>query len=168
MALVSAQGWIIYQPLIVGLGAVVLATFGNTILEWFRQSLSQRHQSKTLRRALAEELRHAKDTAETNRIRAKEPIEDGEFIIPLQETYRVYDHNIGSLGLLRSDEIAAVINAYAMLHAQVEVLSVMGHLQRIEGAVLHAVVSARWANVLAGQADGLIEALSDAVTALDR
>jgi len=168
MAAEHAAEWVIYQPLIVGLGAVVLATFGNTLLEWFRQSLSRRHASVTLRRALAEELRHAMETAKVNKIRSGDPIQDGSFIIPLQEKYRIYDENIGSLGLLRSDEIAAVISAYAMLYAQIEVVSVMGQLQRVEGAVLQAIVSAKWAEVLSGQADGLIESLSLALAALDR
>jgi len=108
------------------------------------------------------------ETAKVNKIRSGDPIQDGSFIIPLQEKYRIYDENIGSLGLLRSDEIAAVISAYAMLYAQIEVVSVMGQLQRVEGAVLQAIVSAKWAEVLSGQADGLIESLSLALAALDR
>ena len=49
--------WAVYQPLIVGLGAVVLATAGNTLLEWYRQNLQDRRDARAIRRAFAEELR---------------------------------------------------------------------------------------------------------------
>jgi hypothetical protein len=45
----------VYQPLFVGLGAVVLGLIANTILEWVRLHLANAHAARALRRALAEE-----------------------------------------------------------------------------------------------------------------
>lgn len=52
----QAQGWVIYQPLIVGLGAVVLATLGNSAVEWVRHYLAERREIVVLRRTLLLEL----------------------------------------------------------------------------------------------------------------
>jgi hypothetical protein len=163
----SATGWIIYQPLIVGLGAVVLATFGNTLLEWFRQSLSNRHAAASLRRGLTEELRFSLETARANKKRADQPEKGGSFLIPLQEAYPLYDNNVSALGLLRPAEIAAAVNAYATLKSQIEVFAVMGRLQRIEGATLQAILDASWGPILSQQVDGLIETLDQAVQTLE-
>ena len=165
---IQAGEWTVYQPLIVGLGAVVLATIGNTMLEWFKQSLSDRSVAKSLRKALIEELRLARDTAAINFTRSNEIAENGSFIIPIQESFQIYDQNIANIGKLRSDEISAVVKAYAILHSKVETLSIMGTLHRIENCVVHAVVDAKWAAVLAEQSKGLESDLTEAIQILER
>ena len=159
--------WIIYQPIIVGLGAVVVGTLGNTLLEWFRLHVKDKRDAGALRRSLLEELKHSKETIDLNKVRADAPEEGGHFIIPLQEKYRIYDQSIDKIGLLSTDEIALVIGAYAMLYAQIETVSVMGQLRRIEGAVLQAVVDSKWANVLSSQAADMSQALLKAIRALE-
>ena len=163
----GAAVWTIYQPLIVGLLAVVLGTIGNTLLEWFKHSLSDRAIATSLRKALLEELRMARDTASTNFTRTQEIEEGSSFLIPLQEHYRIYDENIANLGKLRSDQISAVVKAYGMLQAKVETLSVMGTLQRIENCVLHAVIDGKWGPVLAEQNRNLISDLDEAIGTLE-
>jgi hypothetical protein len=164
----DAGEWTVYQPLIVGLGAVVLATIGNTLLEWFKQVLLDRATAKSLRKALLEELRFARDTAEINVKRCSEVEENGSFIIPIQERFQIYDQNIANIGKLKSDEISAVVKAYAMLHSKVETLSIMGTLHRIENCVVHAVVDAKWATVLKKQSEGVESDLSAAIEILER
>lgn len=97
MAANNSATWIVYQPLIVGLGAVVLATIGNTLLEWFRQHLTNKHRATALRRALLEELRVFQESLDLNLERTHNPYEDGSFLIPVSERYRVYDNSIGIL-----------------------------------------------------------------------
>lgn len=163
----TTSTWVTYQPVIVGLGAVVVGTLGNTLLEWFRHHIIDKRAAAALRRSLLEELRHAKETIDVNKIRTDAPEEGGHFIIPLQEKYRIYDHSIDKIGLLSADEIASVIGAYAMLYAQIETVSIMGRLHRVEGAVLHAVVDSKWGAVLSGQAESMSEALLKAIRALE-
>jgi hypothetical protein len=54
-----------------------------------------------------------------------------------------------------------------MLCAQIETVSIMGRLYRIEGAVLRAVVDSKWGAVLSGQAENMSEALLNAIRALE-
>jgi hypothetical protein len=163
----TATTWATYQPVIIGLGAVVVGTLGNTLLEWFRHYVTDKRAASALRRSLLEELKHSKETVDLNKIRADEPDEGGQFIIPLQEKYRIYDQSIDKIGLLGADEIASVIGAYAMLYAQIETVSIMGKLYRVEGAVLQAVVDSKWAKVLSGQAENMSEALQKAIRTLE-
>jgi hypothetical protein len=163
----TASTWVTYQPVIVGLGAVVVGTLGNTLLEWFRHYVTDKRAAAALRRSLLEELRHSKEIIDLNKIRVDEPEDGGHFIIPLQEKYRIYDQSIDKIGLLSADEIASVIGAYAMLYAQVETVSIMGKLHRVEGAVLQAVVETKWAKVLSGQAENMSEALQKAIRTLE-
>ena len=164
----ATETWLLYQPLIVGLGAVVLATLGNTLLEWFRQHLSNRHASAALRRALVEELRLAKETADLNSKRSAKPEPGGSILVPVAERYRVYDENVSKIGLLRPDEVSAVTRAYAYLQAQTETLCVIGQFHRPGGVVLQAVVDSKWAFVLEENNRHLSKVLSAAIDALER
>ncbi len=163
----QSSAWTIYQPLIVGLGAVVLATVGNTLLEWYKQALSDKNVAETLRKALIEELRFARETAATNFTRTSDVEEGGSFIIPVQERYHFYDASISNIGKLRSDQISAVVKAYAILYSRVETLSVIGSLHRIENCVLQAVVDGKWGAILAEQNKGLIKDLDEALRVLE-
>lgn len=153
--------------MLIAFGVVVLTTLGNTVLEWFRQSLSNRHASVTLRRALVEELRQAKETAELNIDRSGNPEPGGSFLIPVSEGHRIYDANIGNLGKLKPAEVSAVVRAYGMLQAQVETLAAIGTFHRTEGPVLHAIVDSKWGEILEANGRTLSEALGEAIDVLE-
>ena len=160
--------WTIYQPLIVGLGAVVLATVGNTLLEWFKQSISDKSLANSLRKALIEELRMASETASVNFTRTSKVEQGGSFIIPIQERYHFYEANISNIGKLRSDQISAVVKAYGILYSKIETLSVIGSIHRIENCVLQAVVDGKWGDILAEQNSGMVADLNEAIRVLER
>jgi hypothetical protein len=158
----------IYLTLIIAFGVVILTTLGNTLLEWFRQHSASKRAALILRRALLEELKLARETADTNGTRCDDPPEGGSLIVPVAETFRIYDANINNLGHLQPDEVSAVVRAYAMLQAQVETLAVIGTFHRPEGVILQAIVDARWAALLASNNRDLSASLNSAVTALER
>jgi hypothetical protein len=157
----------IYQPLIIAFGVVVLAALGNTALEWYRQTSSNRHAAVVLRRALLEELRLARDTAQLNSTRTDSSAQGGSFIVPVWEQYRIYDANITQLGRLRAAEVSAVVRAYAMLRAQIEALAVIGTFHRPEGVILQALVDGKWSSVLAKLNSDVALAVSDAIDVLE-
>lgn len=163
----QAATWTIYQPLIIGLGAVVLATVGNTLLEWFKQSLADRSLAQSVRKALIEELRMASETASVNFNRTSEVEEGGSFIIPIQERFHFYEENISNIGKLRSDQISAVVKAYGILYSKVETLSVIGSIHRIENCVLQAVVDGKWGSILAEQNKSMIADIDEAIRVLE-
>jgi hypothetical protein len=158
---------VVYQPLIVGLGAVVLASLGSTAVEWFKHGMTARHAAETLRRGLIEELRLARDNANVTAEGAAEPEEGGSFLIPVATEYPIYDANISSLGKLEPAEVSAVVRAYGMLRAQVETLAVVGTFHRNESPVLHAVVDSKWSEVLAANTKAVSEAATAAIRALE-
>ena len=155
------------SAMLVAFGVVVLTMLGNTVLEWVKRWLDHRHEATTLRRALLEELKQARDSVALNFRRSGEPIEGGSFLIPVSERNPIYDANIQRLGLLRPNEVSAVVRAYGMLQALVETYAAVGTFQRNDGPVLHAVVDSKWGEVLAENNKGLIEVLTQAVDALD-
>jgi len=168
MMVATSATWIVYQPLIVGLGAVVLATIGNTLLEWFRQRLANKHRATALRRALLEELRVLQESIESNFERTSNLSEGGSFLIPVTEGYRVYDSSIAEIGILEPAEVSAVTKAYAYLHAQRETFSVMGTFNRSEAGVLHAVVSSTYAQILSGHNRQLNDIVGAAIKQMER
>ena len=80
--------------MLVAFGVVILTTLGNTLLEWFRQHQANKYAALTLRRALVEELRQAKETADTNSQRSDDVEPGGSFIMPVPEAYPIYEANI--------------------------------------------------------------------------
>jgi hypothetical protein len=163
----TVTNWQIYQPLIVGLGAVVVGTLGNTLIEWYKQHLTRTHAARGLRRALAAELKLEKETADEATSRYGNPEEGGSFIIPIQERHSIYDGAVGQLGLLQPKQIEAVVYAYAMLKARVETIVVIGGLHRIEGTILQGRVDAKWGEMLASQTKDLSAALDVAIKELE-
>lgn len=153
--------------MLVAFGVVVLTTLGNTLLEWIKRWLDHRHEATTLRRALLEELKQARDSYALNVERAGEPIEGGQFLIPVSERNPIYDANIQRLGLLRPNEVSAVVRAYGMLQAMVETYAAIGTFHRNDGPVLHAVVDSKWGKVLSENNSGLVQTLTEAVDALE-
>lgn len=155
------------SAMLVAFGVVVLTMLGNTVLEWIKRWLDHRHDATTLRRALVEEIKQARDSVELNFQRTGEPIEGGSFLIPVSERNPIYDANIQRLGLLRPDEVSAVVRAYGMLQAMVETYAAIGTFHRNEGPVLHAIVDSKWGELLAENNKGLVEVLNKAVDALE-
>ena len=137
------------DAVLIAFGVVILTTLGNTLLEWFRQAHSRRSEAVAMRRALIEELRSFKESSDVNYERSSEPEPGGSFVIPVTETYPIYEASIEKLGLLRPAEVSAVVRAYANLRARAETLAVIGTFHRTESPVLHAIVDAKWASVLA-------------------
>lgn len=121
---------IVYQPLIVGLGAVVLATAGNTALEWYRQNLQDRRQAGAVRRAFAEELRaHRRMFAAAMSDEQRAELE-GSFMVPIDRFQPVYDNMIGKIGLLAPDEAGAVLKAYSYIILSPKNLFLIGRVHR--------------------------------------
>jgi hypothetical protein len=114
-AIRPVQGWAIYQPLIVGLGAVVLGLIANTLLEWFKQRLVRANETRALRVALIAELtanlQNMSDRMKAKNVIGKES-EANMMMVPLGTHTQVYDASISKLGLLSSSEITSVIKAY--------------------------------------------------------
>lgn len=146
---------------------MVLATVGNTLLEWFKQGLSDRSLAQSVRKALIEELRMASETASVNFTRTSKVEEGGSFIIPIQERFHFYEENISNIGKLRSDQISAVVKAYGILYSKVETLSVIGSIHRIENCVLQAVVDGKWGYILAEQNKIMVADIDEAIRILE-
>lgn len=161
------MNWAVYQPLIVGLGAVVLATLGNTAIEWFKQSHGERRAATALRRALLEELRYIGRTFEGNAVKASGS-PDQSFVIPIQQKFPVYELGLDRLGLLRPSEIAAVVAAYSALQSQTEIYCLMGQVKCHESGAVIAYIDGQWGSILAGQAKNMGEVVSKAIAELER
>ncbi len=159
--------WTVYQSLIVGLGAVVLGTIGNTILEWFKQSQAERRAATALRRALLEELRYIKRAFDGNAVKA-DTAADQSFVIPIQQKFPMYEQGIDKLGLLLPSEIAAVVAAYSALQSQTDIYCLMGSVKCHESGSLIAYIDGGWSSILAGQAKNLGEVTSKAIAELER
>lgn len=150
-----------------GLGAVVLATLGNTLLEWFKQSHADTRSAVALRRGILEELKHIKSTADINASRAADA-GNASFLIPIQENFPMYDHGISKIGLLKPSEIGTVVAAYASLKAQTEVYCLMGIVERHESGVLIAQINGSFSSILSGQAKHLSEIVGKAILELEK
>lgn len=141
----TLHGWAIYQPLIVGLGAVVLGLIANTLLEWFKQRLARANDARALRVALIAELtanlQNTADRMTTKNVIGKES-EANMLMVPLGSHTQVYDASISKLGLLTSKEITSVIKAYDFM---VNAPKNFAFLGKICGDNFH-----RWAEVSSG------------------
>lgn len=122
--------WTMYIPLIVGFGAVVLASIGQVILERFRSSHQRKREAAYLRRAMIEELRTHREMIDESV--TQEQIEnpgDGELMIPINRFMPIFDRLFDKLGVLESDEVATVFRAYANLNLMPKSLSAIGRVK---------------------------------------
>ncbi|MDP3655372.1 MAG: hypothetical protein Q8R45_00180 [Brevundimonas sp.] len=161
--------WIAIQPVLLGLGAIVLGLIGNTILEWVRLSLASRHQRMAVRRALIAELEGALELADSNYLKLKqEPVPKGQVLqTPIRERYPAFTWAMPNIGLLRGPEITAVFNAYDYLDSWIEIIVCVGKLERVEGRLFGHVPAENSETVmLAGQ--DRVEHLRAALTELRR
>jgi hypothetical protein len=133
-AATAATTWLtVYQPLIVGLGAVVLGLMGNTVLEWLKQYWTAERQIRAMRLHLREELfvsQRAFEGAEDT-LAEWEPGTDVE--IPIVERYPAYAHHLPNVGLMDRQCVKAVVEAYSHLEATLEWMKVVAVLDRVEG-----------------------------------
>src|SRR6185437_10892666 len=141
---------VLYQPLLVGLGAVVLGLIANTILEWVRQSIAEGRRARSVRRILLHELLHFQRAAEGALEKEQDPPNDDESIlVPVAYEFPAYDAHLNHLGLLTPAEVGAVMEAYSYVRAIPEWLMVIAPLQRTEH-MLTALVPSYRADVLFG------------------
>lgn len=162
---VLASSWALYQPIILGLGAVVLGTFGNGVLEAYKHALTNRRAADALRRALIAELAVWEESSAANAKAATNSAPGADLVIPVTEVHPIYEHNLDRLGLLSPAEVSAVVNAYAHLRAQIEILAIIGQLRRVEG-LLQAYVPSRFEAALAAQSSELNGHIARAIHAL--
>ena len=164
----AGQGWTIYQPLIVGLGAVFLGLIANTVLEWFKQHLAHANESRALRAALTAELTANLQNL-SHRLHKKnvigEPDEAKTMLVPLGSHTQVYDSSIPRLGLLTSTEIASVIKAYDYL---VNAPKNFAFLGKICGDDFHrwAEVGNKFDNTLQGMDEMTVQLIEAAIADL--
>lgn len=162
----NAQGWIVYQPLIVGLGAVVLGLLANSALEWFKQHLAQRNDARALRAALIAEL-----TANLESLRDRlperheRPSPTSMLMVPLNSHTKVYDTAVNRLGLLTEIQITQVIMCYDFLVNGPRNFSMNGE---IRGTIEYpwVEVGPEYKPVITGMDQHCIELINSAISAL--
>jgi len=161
----ASATWIIYQPLIVGLGAVVLATIGQTALEWYRQHSTHSRRAAIVRGAFLEELKVHRGML-ANAISAEQKGDPGaSFLIPIDRFYPVYDNMIQDVGFLNPAEVAAVIKAYSNLILIPKNFAVMGQIKKDEFASF-AIVDSKYLDVLVDMNDRLVKIVDEAIASL--
>ncbi len=163
----TSATWIIYQPLIVGLGAVVVATIGQTLLEWYRQNLTDSRRAATVRRAFLEELRAHRAIIAGSLTDEQRKDPGGSFLIPIDRFYPVYDNMIQDIGFMRPEEVAAVIKAYSNLILIPKNFAVMGQIKKDDFASF-ALIDSKYLNVLEAMNNTLLTVLDEAITCLAR
>ena len=130
-----------HQTLIAGaLGflGIIITLFVNASLERRQHGRETAARSDALRLALAEELRLFEDVLKDrlHMIAEAERDESGGLLIPLTHATDVFESSIGSLGLLRSDQVAAVLRAYLYVRQMPEKLSLLGRVHDPRGEQL--------------------------------
>ena len=163
----NQASWIVYQPLIVGLGAVVVATIGNTLLEWFRHTIRQRREAQTVRVAVAEELRVHREMYKNSISQDQRNEDSGHFLIPIDRFMPVYDALIGKLGLLRPQEAKVVLRAYSNIILIPKNLRIMGRVHS-DNFASFVEVPVIYKHVLINMNERLVEVIDEALAALDR
>ena len=133
-----------YQTLItvaLGFVGVIVTLLVNASLERRQWGRERAARSDALRLALAEELRLFEDVLKERHdmIAQAERDTTSGLLIPLFHTTDIFENSIDSLGLLRSDQIAAVLRAYLSVRQMPEKLSRLGrtHDQRDEQSFVH-------------------------------
>jgi hypothetical protein len=155
----------IYQPLIVGLGAVALGTLGNTLLEWFRRSLHDRREAQTIRTAFSEELRVHRNMYSQALTGEQREETNGSLLIPIDRFMPVYDNLIGKVGLLRPKEAAAVLRAYSHMILVPKGLFVLGKVHRDEYAS-YLEVAVKYSDVVNNMNNAIVGVIDEALKAL--
>ena len=158
--------WVVYQPLVVGLGAVILATAGNTVLEWYRQTLQDRRQAATIRRAFAEELRTHRKMYDSALSAEQRTETTGSLLVPVDTFLPIYDNMIGKIGLLAPAEVGAILKAYSNIILSPKNLIIIGRIERDEFASFVA-VPVKYAAIIESMHRKLVEVIDEALALLD-
>ena len=165
---IDAAGlWLpIYQPLIVGFGAVILTVLGNLILEATRQTRSDKRLAQMIRVMLLEELRvHERSFSSAVDRTSEKSGGDGAYLIPISERFPAYELMLKDLALLNEREVAAVVEAYSYLNALPEFMFPIGTFHRSEGR-LYALVGGEFQDALLGISKNVLQKVSAAIGAL--
>lgn len=113
----ATPDWTAYQPLIVGLGAVILGLIANTLLEWSKRRMDRKGDAKGLRAALLGELQANRQGLDDRIENSNKSEHDssGTLLIPINNHVHIYNENISKLGILNPNEILSVIKCYDFL-----------------------------------------------------
>jgi len=160
-----------WVPLITGLGAVVLATIGNSLIEWLKHRLSDARARRVARRILLTDLelqqRRVQGSLELV-VDVGEELGGTGYSIPVRESFPYLELVGKDLGLLNEEEVAAVIEAYAHLGSELEFLPFMDvTFTRLEGR-LSAFVPLRHREELKGLLEATLKPVEKAVRLLKR
>jgi hypothetical protein len=157
--------------LITGLGAVVLATLGNSVIEWLKAHLSDMRGRRISRRILLTDLQlheqRVKGSLDMVSIVGADAGGTG-YSIPVRESFPYLEMVGKDLGLLNEDEVSAVINAYAHLGSELEFLPYLNvTFTRYEGK-LSAFVPLNHREELHGLLEATLTPVKEAVAVLKR
>ena len=92
----ATPDWTAYQPLIVGLGAVILGLIANTLLEWSKRRMDRKGDAKGLRAALLGELQANRQGLDDRIENSNKSEHDssGTLLIPINNHVHIYNENI--------------------------------------------------------------------------
>ena len=72
--------------------------------------------------------------------------------MPIRENYPAFNWSLPHIGLLTGAEVSAVFRAYDYLETWVEVVTLVGRIERIDGKLFAYVPAANWETIaLAGE-----------------
>ncbi|MEZ0497487.1 hypothetical protein [Sphingomonas sp. IW22] len=144
----------------------MIGTLGNTLLEWYRASLKNRHDALALRKGLAEELRQALNWTMANIDRCADVPQGQSLLIPVNDKFPIYEMGISKIGLLKPKEIELTVRAYGMLQAEGEKLSAIARFHKNEIGIAYAIVNSEWGAALADANRQVADALEEAIACL--
>ena len=109
----------IYQPVIVGLGAVVLGLFANGCLEWWRNHLSSRESVLNIRKALLFDVIDIELVARNAKNYFENAKKDG--FLPIKVPSSILSFDREKIGRLSLEEVRALAKLMGFLTATVSV-----------------------------------------------
>ena len=158
----ATPDWTAYQPLIIGLGAVILGLIANTLLEWSKRRMDRKGDAKRLRAALLGEMRvnrNGLDNRIANRNEAGHDL-SGALLIPINNHVHIYNASILKIGVLNTKEIYSVITCYEFL---INAPKNLGFLGKICGDEYN-----RWLEVDSKFTNLIIQMDADSIAYLDK
>jgi hypothetical protein len=156
-----------------GLLAILAGAMFNAHLNRKRDDALRAADMRAVASALRAELEGIRQTLNTNakKLTDTPPKPDGGFLVPdLSHSIKVMPHVLPKIGLLKPDEIQAVIDAYVLIEQHVDSLIIAGgrvsenmpsHRRQIRMAASHA-------QFVAGLSGATAEYVSKALNALDK
>jgi hypothetical protein len=111
--LVVAKEWQTAIGALLGFGGVMLTLSRNAAAVRHADDRRRLADANALRVALAEELRHMRDSAQGDIERIAAVVEGGLLLVPILDMSALFKASLDRLGLLGREEVAAVIKAHA-------------------------------------------------------